>query len=106
MMNKDDPALGENLIEIVAGDEGWQDVVLPDGALKSGKLDGLIGFQEFVPKKKTKQAQRKRKADILFGQEEKDNSDKVAKKKKDEKTKKRKLVLIDTGSSLSIMNPP
>ena len=46
MMNKDDPALGENLIEIVAGDEGWQDVVLPDGALKSGKLDGLIGFQE------------------------------------------------------------
>ena len=46
MMNKGDPDLGENLIEIVAGDEGWQDVVLPDGALKSGKLDGLIGFQE------------------------------------------------------------
>ena len=61
--------------------------------------------KEFVPKKKTKQAQRKRKADILFGQEEKDNSDKVAKKKKDEKTKKRKLVLIDTGSSFSRTNP-
>ena len=48
MMNKGDPDLGENLIEIVAGDEGWQDVVLPDGALKSGKLDGLIGFQEYL----------------------------------------------------------
>ena len=46
MMKKDDPSLGENLVEIVAGDDGWQDVVLPDGALKSGKLDGLIGFQE------------------------------------------------------------
>ena len=46
MMDKDDPDLGENLVEIAAGDEGWQDVVLPDGALKSGKLDGLIGFQE------------------------------------------------------------
>ena len=52
-------------------------------------------IKEYVPKKKTKQAQRKRKADILFGQEVKD--DKIAKSKKE--AKKRKLVLIDTGSS-------
>ena len=25
---------------------GWTDVILPDGALKSGMLKGLIGFQE------------------------------------------------------------
>jgi len=106
MMNKDDPDLGENLIEIVAGDEGWQDVVLPDGALKSGKLDGLIGFQEYVPKKKTKQAQRKRKADILFGQEVKD--DKVAKTKKEAKKsrrkKKKKEVLNDDKMEESIVS--
>ena len=58
-----------------AGDVGWSDVMLPTGALKSGKLHGLIGFQEYVPpnpikKKEKKGRKRARKAAVLFGESE------------------------------------
>ena len=35
-----------SIVEIIDGDEGWTDVILPDGALKTDKLQGLVGFQE------------------------------------------------------------
>ena len=74
-------------ISLQESNEGWKDVILPDGALKSGMLKGLIGFQELetehqVPKKVTKKKQRKRNAAILFEGEDVPAEPKPAKKKK------------------------
>lgn len=62
-------------------DGKWEDVLLPPAAMTSGKLEGLIGFQEFVPnkapvfqKKKQKPAKTKKrklaKNAVLFGEGE------------------------------------
>ena len=75
-------------ISLQESNEGWKDVILPDGALKSGMLKGLIGFQELetehqVTKKVTKKKQRKRNAAILFDGENAPEAEvKPAKKKK------------------------
>jgi hypothetical protein len=61
-------------------DGKWEDVLLPPAAMSSGKLEGLIGFQEFLPnrepalkKKKQKPAKTKKrklqKNAVLFGEE-------------------------------------
>merc|ERR1712226_99320 len=69
-------------VELGEADEEWQDVILPSGALKSGKLTGLIGFQEFVPKnapkKRSSSAKKRKKAEILFGDKVQDDVAKVA----------------------------
>ena len=52
-------------ISLADDDAEWRDVILPDGALKSNMLKGLIGFQE-LEMKTTKADKRKRKAAILF----------------------------------------
>ena len=70
-------------ISLHEDDQGWTDVILPDGALKSGMLKGLIGFQELNPTSEVKEQknkpsnkkQRKRtKAAILFDSEEQPES--------------------------------
>lgn len=67
-------------ISLHEDDQGWTDVILPDGALKSGMLKGLIGFQELnptsvvnEPKNKpsnNKKARKRTKAAILFDSED------------------------------------
>jgi len=89
-------------------DGKWEDVLLPPAAMSSGKLEGLIGFQEFLPnrvpllkKKKQKPAKTKKrkvqKSAVLFGEEEtsvedktvsRDSSPSVAKKTKTDEKKK------------------
>ena len=69
-------AMSGRVINITESDGGWQDVVLPNGALKTGKLTGLIGFEEFIPKEVkptkngAKKTQKRKRAEILFGEAE------------------------------------
>ena len=51
-----------SLVQIIDKEIGWKDVVLPNGALKAGNLNGLIGFQENLCIENV----QKRKIDLIF----------------------------------------
>ena len=66
------------VVNVAESVDGWKDIVLPSGALKTGNITGLIGFQELTPaptkkvtqKAPTKQKRKRQRAEILFGEEE------------------------------------
>ena len=103
-------------VDVSTTEDGWKDVILPTGALKSGKLNGLIGFQEYIPtvskptksskvSKKSKSNRKRKNAEILFEEKsvEKPIVEKKPKKqpKKQKKSKGENFALTDEEKAIS-----
>jgi len=103
-------------VDVSTTEDGWKDVILPTGALKSGKLNGLIGFQEYIPtvskptksskvSKKSKSNRKRKNAEILFEEKsvEKPTVEKKPKKqpKKQKKSKGENFALTDEEKAIS-----
>lgn len=104
-------------VDVSTTEDGWNDVILPTGALKSGKLSGLIGFQEYIPapskptkpaksaSKKSKATRKRKNAEILFDEQgpKKSVEEKKPKKqpKKQKKSKGENFSLTDEEKAVS-----